>query len=370
MKSDFDEHSPDSLLVGDVLALRAFRVDVSTQTLGGLSYHQEIVPGVNVAQCAYHLNDEEHQVPQNGCTCGWYAYDEIRHWGFGSNQTEPRRPRPSHVSGIVRLSGRVIVCERGLKAQHLEIIALTAHPQDVALIGRLFPKVELFDDESEMIEAYPLTRLDRRDPAAASSRSLTAKVGEWFTRKGPIATFASTQWRSLTAQATFSEVVRWATVKLALLMVGVAVLYAINDTASNTYPKGSASGFGPLIPLGILVLLAPVVNLWKSILGLLTFLSLLHYGLVNSAPALQSLMTETGITNRQAAVAIIVLYAVPLGLLLLRFVILYSRFRDRTGTVTGRPVRGAVSPSLVRSTFLSYVQHLSDSNHETPRLAW
>lgn len=367
MSNDFDEHSPAEPVVGDVLALRSFRIDISTQTLGGLSYHQEIAPGINVAQCAHNLDDDTHPVPNNGCTCGWYAYDEIRHWGSNGGHPNHSRPAPTRASGIVRLSGRVIVCNRGLKAENMEIVALTVHPQDASMVQQLFPAVELFDDEEQMIKAYPLTRLERNDSSTTTGQGLMARIASWFTRNGPIASFAVKHWQSMTAQATFPEIVRWAGFKLILAMLGFAVLFAINDTAATTYPKGSASGFGPLIPLGVLVLLSPVVNLWRSVIGLIAFLLLLHHGIVNSAPALETFMTDSGITNMQAAVAILALYGVPICLLFWRGVVLYSRFRDgmlpppatvthgsavtrRAGGATGRAVVGAI-PSA-RLTFL------------------
>lgn len=367
MQNDFDEHLPIDPIVGNVLALRAFRIDVSTQTLGGLSYHQEIVPGINVAQCAHHLDDDSHPVPNNGCTCGWYAYDEVRHWGFGGGQPNHSRPRPTRASGIVRLSGRVIVCNRGLKAENLEIVALTVHPQDESTIEQLFPDVELFDDEAQMIKAYPLTRLDRHDPASTVASRAVSKAATWFTRTGPIATFAVNQWQTLTVQATFSEIIRWVTVRLFLLGLGFYALYAINDTASTIYPPGSAGGFGPLIPLAVLVLLSPIMNLWKSIFGLLTFLILLHHGLVNSAPALESLIAASDITNMQSGTAVVVLYAVPGLLLLVRLVMLYSRFRDAPVSVPGKAARGGRAAAMGRAGALPARAGLTFQQNRLPK---
>lgn len=328
MKSDFDEHSAGDLVVGDVLAFRAFRIDRATETLGGLSYHQEIVPGINVAQCAYHLDDIRHSVPHGGCTCGWYAYDEFRHWGPGGAQPGRLRPRPLRASGIVRLSGRVIICERGVKAENLEIIALTVHSDDESLVKQMFPDVELFDNEAKMINAYPLTRLDREDSGDDVHHNRGAKITSWFTRKGPIATFAVSKWNALTGQATASEIIRWAVVRVFLLGLGFTVLYAISDTANIVYPTGSAGGFGPLIPLGILILLSPIMNLWRSAFGLLTYLLVLNYGLTNSAETVEPLITSAGFTNTQMAVAVLTLYLVPGFLLLMRVVSLIARIRE------------------------------------------
>lgn len=328
MKSDFDEHSAADLVVGDVLAFRAFRIDRATETLGGLSYHQEIAPGVNVAQCAYHLNDARHSVPHGGCTCGWYAYDEFRYWGSGGSQAGHHRPRPMRASGIVRLSGRVIICERGLKAENMEVIALTVHSDDESLVRQMFPNVELFDDEGKMITAYPLSRLDREESEDGSHHNRGTKLTSWFTRKGPIATFAVNKWNALTAQATASEIIRWAVVRLFLLGLGFTVLYSISDTANIVYPEGSVDGFGPLIPLGILILLSPIMNLWRSAFGLLTYLLVLNYGLVNSGETVEPLLRSAGITDTQLAVAVLTLYLVPGILLLMRVVSLVSRIRE------------------------------------------
>lgn len=62
-----------------------------------------------MAQCGL-VDADGHVAPHEGCSCGWYAYDEVRHWG-GSVGGHPRTPVGLEVSAVVRLSGKIIVCE-------------------------------------------------------------------------------------------------------------------------------------------------------------------------------------------------------------------------------------------------------------------
>ena len=162
MHNDFTESTHVEPVVGEVLALRSFNIDTTTWTLGGLTFHQEIAPGVNLAQCAHtNTSDAEHQAhiaPVPGCTCGWYAYDEVRHWNGPST---PRWPTGQEVFAVVRLSGKIIVCERGLKAEEMEVLAVAVDPAYTALIHSVLPDVKVFLDEESMLEQYPLQRLSR-----------------------------------------------------------------------------------------------------------------------------------------------------------------------------------------------------------------
>lgn len=164
--SDFHENKTEPI-VGDVYATRIFtlqRNDAGEVELVGFTYRQPILPGVNQAQCG--LEDGYHAAPAPGCTCGWYAYDEERRWSDD----------PVYVEAIVRLSGKIVVCERGLKAAELEVVAL-AHGA-AAAEGELLREylkanrqIEEFPTSQAMLSAYPLSRMQRTPQRGAGLRS-------------------------------------------------------------------------------------------------------------------------------------------------------------------------------------------------------
>ncbi|MGZ4276443.1 MAG: hypothetical protein ACXVFK_07155 [Solirubrobacteraceae bacterium] len=69
--------------------------------------------GVRTARCAAH----GHPAPQNGCTCGFYAW-----------YTPPARGAsagtPDLVSGAVALWGQIELHARGMRAEHAVVVAL------------------------------------------------------------------------------------------------------------------------------------------------------------------------------------------------------------------------------------------------------
>lgn len=322
MRNDFDERMLAEPLVAEMLAFRSFQIDPLSQTLGGLSYHQEIASGVNVAQCA-HDREEGHVAPSEGCSCGWYAYDEIRRWNttVGGASTSPIRPLPMMVTGIVRLSGTIIVCERGLKAENMEVVALTVHPTNEPLVRQKFPHAQVFLDEELMLAAYPLTRLERGDEGeeGVGGRKETFLLGLNVT---PVLNTldkglerVQDAWGNFRGTATLSKAFRWVLPRAIMLALWVAALWLLRDLCRHLFPAGSVRGFGPFIPLGVLVLLSPLSNLWRSKGGLVIYLFLLTYGVVNTEEATTLLMAQSDLGATQAAVVLLALYGVPTLLL-------------------------------------------------------
>lgn len=351
MNTDFNELPPPEPVVADVLAFRSFRIDPVAGTLGGLTYHQEIGEGVNVACCA---NAAGHAAPQEGCTCGWYAYDEFRRWGTTAPPSKPVKLIPLHPTGIVRLSGKIIVCERGLKAENMEIIALAVHSKDQAFLRTAFPNVEFYTDEETMIASHPLTRLDRGDAAptsAATTGQPAATVGgvrvpHWLTRNGPIAKHVTHTWGTLFNNVSYWEILRTVAMRTLLLTLIITGFHALGGAITNVYPGDSLGGFGALIPLGILVLLSPLLNLRRSLVGLALYIYLFNYGLVGSADAIEALIAAGTLTTVQVYTAAGLLYAVPLVLFLYTVVARISdlRWRITNGPGTPRAARMGTGP--------------------------
>lgn len=164
---DFNDEKASDLVVADVLAMRSFTVrqDGSTgrTALYGLTYSQPVFDGVNVSQCATN-KDPDHEAPAVGCKCGWYAYDERRWWGNRRSQETgdgqwvmPLR----QVSAIVRLSGTVRICPRGLKSQYMEVVAITCSTFNLHELRIAFPNASIYLNEEEMFDKHPIETLSR-----------------------------------------------------------------------------------------------------------------------------------------------------------------------------------------------------------------
>lgn len=129
-------------MAGDVYAFRGFEASSSGE-LVGMTYLQPILPGANRARCP---RGENHEAPAADCTCGFYAFD-----------TEPNTWRPGQIDAVVKLSGRVIVCERGVRAEIMEVVALSGGGRFIA-DGMGIP---WFEASSEMLKHFPVTQIER-----------------------------------------------------------------------------------------------------------------------------------------------------------------------------------------------------------------
>lgn len=357
MHNDFAERLTPDYMVGGVLAFRTFQIDSATQALTGLTYRQEIAPEVNVAQCAVIGDDEEHRSPQEGCSCGWYAYDERRRWIGGGMPARPVHPSPLTATGIVRLSGKIIVCERGLKAEYMEVVALTVHSSDEVLIRQLFPDVEVFEEERLMLKAYPLIRLSRDDGSeeGADSQNAFRVLGLNVTPALSVLKRGADRikdvWGSLTANIARQGVLGVLS-RVMVLGFWVACLLFLREVSREVFPLGSLNGFGPLVPFGLLVLLSPLLNIWRSKGGIIVYLFLLTHGIVGSEDALASLTEQVGADTYQAVIVVLALYLVPLTLLFILFMEASGLFRlsspppSSSGVAMAIGARGAPKGSM------------------------
>lgn len=83
-------------------------------SLGGGSYWE---PGVNVATCRV---GRKHSAPQRACACGFYACLDL------TALLKTVGPTDEVLCAVIG-GGRVVVHERGWRAQYAEIIALCAY---------------------------------------------------------------------------------------------------------------------------------------------------------------------------------------------------------------------------------------------------
>lgn len=272
----------DDYLVGDVVALREFRLYEEKSSIGGLVYNQTILPGKNVAQCAVYRESEDHVPPMESCRCGWYAYDEHRRWD--QRLTSPEAAEEGRFSAIVLLSGRLVVCERGIKAQHMEVKAVTIHPADRTAVLAILPDVEVFDSEEEMLAAYPLVQLDRG--RAFRLRVKALQVME------PIR-------RVLTPERIFNT------------FFVVFLAYSFFNLARWGFPAGSVSGYGPLIPALLLFVGGALTSILRTLPFYFSYLALWGYGIYNSWEPLMEFTGSIGLTHNMLAVILGVLFLAP-----------------------------------------------------------
>lgn len=170
---DFAKSRQAEARVEDIYATRSFVLSETWRgwALEGLSFKQPILPGVNSAQCAIH---PKHDAPVVNCKCGFYCYDEEagKLWPqlYGGPASSGTR---YSIDGIVRVSGRLVVHNSGLRAQNLEVVAfVTTSHEAREKLNELFPSAPVFKSlEAAMLE-YPVTKLNRDEATEAQEGSL------------------------------------------------------------------------------------------------------------------------------------------------------------------------------------------------------
>jgi hypothetical protein len=158
--ADFSGFEP---VVGEIRALRTFRVDV-TGALLPVAFATPWQDGDNRAVCAADSDahtepgsdQRPHRAPDPDCTCGLYAY--------GSEQAAARQPDMRYVQAVVACSGRVIAGEYGIRAERARIQALWLNPSVPSRLAsdvrRGYPSARVFTDRQAMLAELPLTTLD------------------------------------------------------------------------------------------------------------------------------------------------------------------------------------------------------------------
>lgn len=161
------------LAVRDVRTRRIFTLS-SFGELTGLSHPQLLAEGVNVASCQATVPCSSS--PGVDCTCGFYGYDAER---WVDQRPANALPESSHVRAIVRLSGRLVVGQHGVRAAHMELLGYVLAPPDRYLLPKLqerYPSAKNFSTMNELYEAFPPTELEREEPAVETTSSLLQKL--------------------------------------------------------------------------------------------------------------------------------------------------------------------------------------------------
>lgn len=128
--------------------LRGYR----TWTTPSVSLHATNVPyiwhpGINQAVCHRRFMgttiNGPHPAPLSNCTCGFYA---CYHPDLA----------PYPATGVVEMSGRVILGTRGMRAEKARIVAHLAMWDEFApLREKLYPEVKWFGDTQDMLAEFP-----------------------------------------------------------------------------------------------------------------------------------------------------------------------------------------------------------------------
>lgn len=124
--------------------------------------------GCNGFRAATYMDEDDFYTPCEGmepkCSCGFYVYQR------GSNDYySPRTEGTGHkgpIGSVVRGYGKVVLCERGFRAEKAEILALYVDPAEFTQgnvvntsliryrLGRNYD-VPVFEDYLQLLEAFP-----------------------------------------------------------------------------------------------------------------------------------------------------------------------------------------------------------------------
>lgn len=140
--------------IGDIHAARTFRI-TDDYELCGLTFPQLLNPGINDSICPH----AHHLAPDPDCTCGFYTYDNDKWWTpWNSHEDFPE----VNARAIVRVSGKTVLCKRGLRSEKMELVALAVKAPDLVK-GKLADKydVPIFNNSSTLINEYPVTSIPR-----------------------------------------------------------------------------------------------------------------------------------------------------------------------------------------------------------------
>jgi hypothetical protein len=145
-------------LVGEVVGLRTFRIDESG-TLLPLHSDGRWYDGPNTAVCAPptgHHPFGPHQVPDERCECGFYAY--------GSAAVAAQNRNCRHVQAVVSCWGSVVAGTKGFRAAHARVDAIwlgASAPQWLRRrVATRYPSARLYADASAMLAEHPLSELE------------------------------------------------------------------------------------------------------------------------------------------------------------------------------------------------------------------
>lgn len=153
---------PEELFIEPVYAVRGFLLD-------GPYIHSAFVRGEwhqgKLSATCHHLGrtrraDPTHRPPVERCECGIYAWNALR------PITESIFLSSLCAVGVVSLSGRILVGEKGYRAERAEVLALGGNVawdqkrflREHAHMGSL--PVPVFETVEQMLAEFPLSKIE------------------------------------------------------------------------------------------------------------------------------------------------------------------------------------------------------------------
>lgn len=142
-------------LVGEVTTLRTFRLadDGALLPITGAGGDKAWPSGLAEATCN---TGAVHQAPDPNCTCGFYSYGH-KDWVESTGVYAW-----SHlVLGVIECSGRIVVGEKGVRAQNARLIACFIHPSApegvVEQFAARYPGVQVYRSKKRLYAEHQTT---------------------------------------------------------------------------------------------------------------------------------------------------------------------------------------------------------------------
>lgn len=161
---------------------------VLTNTFGKPHYQISWADGshsvVDSIEYIEYVGVEEHDVPAEACSCGFYAYSAPEHWVDGQSGLGRMSGIMTFgemiIGGAVKATGRTLIGTKGIRTQKAEIVALLRpfwneriaarnrdYEEDLLLKGlaQNYPGVPFYDTPDQLLEAVPLDRREFQPPS-------------------------------------------------------------------------------------------------------------------------------------------------------------------------------------------------------------
>ena len=242
-----------------VFALRTFRVSVNGYLVPATQYSDEWATGAAIARCS-----EDHQAPDDDCTCGLYSMNNIHQ--LRTQYTQARR-----LLTVVALEGQTIEGTKGWRSQAARVVDIWTAPTAVpeAQLAQLvdhLPGVRFHTDVDAMLARYPELSADPRPRRTA----LTAAAhGTWRQiRTSRISRNLALAWAAFSAVLvgilaliSTPRITPSVWVELAsIILVGAAIALVVAELPGQLIVLAIRGGTMPLV----LAPWRPVKHLWRA----------------------------------------------------------------------------------------------------------
>mgnify|MGYP000992438220 CR=1 FL=1 len=238
-------------LVSDVLAVREFIY--ADGELAGLTYKQPLLPGINEAQCP----SGRHSAPEPGHSCGFYAFDDPSK-RFGSFS---ELYGDDEIAAVVRLSGRVIVCESGVRAERMELVAFSTASMDMR--NELEDKFSVpgFATREKMLDVFQVEKLERQEPKPKRLDAIADKVSASVKRLNPVASKLKRLKKFLDRTGVTN--IFWRSVVYTMLaFFGAAFIFM----ELTLYGREGVNVFGPFVATMLVLIMASTRSVMAHVL--------------------------------------------------------------------------------------------------------